>query len=225
MTAAGTPVLIADPEVLEIPIAECGEPLVDLREVDGVGVDPRDAERNPLWSHVREGVAERLVRASALLGGSARPVVVEGYRPPELQRRYFERRLRRVAARRPGWSRERLSREASRFVAPPDIAPPHVTGGAIDLVLVDAAGAELDLGTRVNESPEDCDERCVTDAPGLPAHVRANRDRLVAAMRAAGFANYPTEWWHWSYGDRYWALVSGAPAAIYGEAPAPGDRR
>jgi zinc D-Ala-D-Ala dipeptidase len=91
-------------------------------------------------------------------------------------------------------------------VAPPDIVPPHVTGGAID------------LGTKVNESPEDCDERSVTDAPGLPAEARANRDRLVTAMRAAGFANYTTEWRHWSYGDRYWALVTGAPAAIYGEA-------
>jgi zinc D-Ala-D-Ala dipeptidase len=28
--------------------------------------------------------------------------------------------------------------------------------------------------------------------------------------------NYPTEWWHWSYGDSYWALTTGAPAAIYG---------
>jgi D-alanyl-D-alanine dipeptidase len=28
--------------------------------------------------------------------------------------------------------------------------------------------------------------------------------------------NYPTEWWHWSYGDRYWALMTGAPAALYG---------
>jgi zinc D-Ala-D-Ala dipeptidase len=217
VTAAGGLVLIADPEVLEIPIAECGEPLVDLREVDGVGVHPRNAERNPLWSHVREGVAERLGRASALLGETARPVVVEGLRPPELQRRYFERRLRRLAARRPGRDTDELRREASRFVAPPDIVPPHVTGGAIDLIVVDAAGAELDLGTRVNESPEDCDERCVTDAPGLPAEARANRDRLVAAMRAAEFANYPTEWWHWSYGDRYWALVTGAPVALYGE--------
>jgi len=28
--------------------------------------------------------------------------------------------------------------------------------------------------------------------------------------------NYPTEWWHWSYGDRYWAFVTGAPHALYG---------
>jgi hypothetical protein len=24
-------------------------------------------------------------------------------------------------------------------------------------------------------------------------------------MQAHGFVNYPTEWWHFSYGDRYWA--------------------
>jgi zinc D-Ala-D-Ala dipeptidase len=28
--------------------------------------------------------------------------------------------------------------------------------------------------------------------------------------------NYPTEWWHWSYGDRYWAVMTDAPAALYG---------
>ena len=32
----------------------------------------------------------------------------------------------------------------------------------------------------------------------------------------SGFVNYPTEWWHWSYGDRYWALTTGAAAALYG---------
>jgi D-alanyl-D-alanine dipeptidase len=26
----------------------------------------------------------------------------------------------------------------------------------------------------------------------------------------------PTEWWHWSYGDRYWAMASGRGSAIYG---------
>jgi D-alanyl-D-alanine dipeptidase len=35
-------------------------------------------------------------------------------------------------------------------------------------------------------------------------------------MTGAGFVNYPSEWWHWSYGDRYWAVVTGEPHAIYG---------
>ena len=35
-------------------------------------------------------------------------------------------------------------------------------------------------------------------------------------LGGAGLVNYPTEWWHWSYGDRYWALVTGAAHALYG---------
>ncbi len=31
-----------------------------------------------------------------------------------------------------------------------------------------------------------------------------------------GWSNYPTEWWHWSYGDRYWALTLGRSHAIFG---------
>ena len=27
-------------------------------------------------------------------------------------------------------------------------------------------------------------------------------------MEKAGFINYPAEWWHWSYGDCYWAYFN-----------------
>jgi D-alanyl-D-alanine dipeptidase len=39
---------------------------------------------------------------------------------------------------------------------------------------------------------------------------------LASALQGAGLVNYPTEWWHWSYGDRYWAMASGRGSAIYG---------
>jgi D-alanyl-D-alanine dipeptidase len=32
-------------------------------------------------------------------------------------------------------------------------------------------------------------------------------------MCGAGFVNYPPEWWHWSYGDKYWAFISGRPVS------------
>jgi len=35
-------------------------------------------------------------------------------------------------------------------------------------------------------------------------------------MQSQGFINYPTEWWHFSYGDRYWAYHQQASYAIYG---------
>ncbi len=54
-----------------------------------------------------------------------------------------------------------------------------------------------------------------TDHP-VPEPARYNRDLLAAAMDAAGFINYPAEWWHWSYGDRYWAFQTSRDTALYG---------
>lgn len=34
-------------------------------------------------------------------------------------------------------------------------------------------------------------------------------------MTTAGFISYPTEWWHYSYGDRYWARATKHPLALY----------
>ena len=43
--------------------------------------------------------------------------------------------------------------------------------------------------------------------------------RLSDVLLAAGLVNAPTHWWHWSYGDQYWALVTNATHARYGAVP------
>jgi hypothetical protein len=58
------------------------------------------------------------------------------------------------------------------------------------------------------------------DAQGLGAGAGARRVLLGQALRGQGFVNYPSEWWHWSWGDRYWAFVQGAATAVYGAAAA-----
>ncbi|MFE0100703.1 M15 family metallopeptidase [Streptomyces sp. NPDC059009] len=83
-------------------------------------------------------------------------------------------------------------------------------------LLADTDGRELDLGTPMNASPEESSGTCYTGAPGVSATARRHRGILGAALESAGLVNYPTEWWHWSFGDRYWALQTGAPAALYG---------
>jgi D-alanyl-D-alanine dipeptidase len=130
---------------------------------------------------------------------------------------YFEEYAEELRAANPGWTDVQLRIETSRYVSPPEIAP-HSAGAAVDLTLVDAEGRELDLGTRMNASPEESGGACYTAFPGLPAEATANRAILSAALTEAGLVNYPTEWWHWSFGDRYWALGTGARAALYGPA-------
>jgi zinc D-Ala-D-Ala dipeptidase len=212
-------ILIADPRVVQIPIEECGEPLVDLRQTadrTGLKLDERKRDEAGLWLHVRLGILERLQRAQEAAPNGVGLLVVEGYRPIALQAFYFERYVTELRAEHPSWSPRRLRELASRYVAPPDVVPPHSTGAAVDVTLVDDSGSELDLGTRVNASPEESGGACFTGAAGLSAEAAANRALLCRLMEGAGCVNYGTEWWHWSYGDRYWAFTTGSRVAIYG---------
>jgi zinc D-Ala-D-Ala dipeptidase len=208
-------VLMSDPAVTSIPVHENGDPLCDLREYPGLVLDSRLADPDGAYAHLRTGVTERLVAAQALLPRGLLFLVVEGYRPLSLQTAYFERCVRDLRRAHPQWSEALLHREASRSLSPPEIGP-HVCGAAVDVTLCTASGAELPMGGEVNADSDD-DNACYTAAPGLSPGAARNRRILVETLTVAGLVNYPTEWWHWSYGDRYWALATGAPAAHYGQ--------
>ncbi|MEU0384545.1 M15 family metallopeptidase [Streptomyces chartreusis] len=208
-------VLMSDSRVAAVPVVDCGEELLDVRVGESLAVDPRREDGAGAFAHLRQGVLARLLKAQESLPAGVRLLFVEGYRPPALQRLYFERYSDALRADHPDWPAERVREAASRYVSPPEIAP-HSAGAAVDLTLMSADGQELDMGTRVNATPEESDGACYTNAPDLPPRARDNRRLLGDALTAAGLVNYPTEWWHWSYGDRYWALATGAEHAIYG---------
>ncbi|MGW0706278.1 M15 family metallopeptidase [Streptomyces sp. NPDC002643] len=213
-------ILMSDPKVAAVPVHDIDEPLVDVRGGGDLLVDDRKRDTTGAYAHLRAGVLDRLVQAQSLLPHGLRLLFIEGYRPPSLQRHYFDSYADELRALHPDWDAERVRTAASRYVSPPEIAP-HSAGAAVDLTLVDADGRELDFGTRVNASPEESAGACYTGADTITAEARAHRDTLGAALTGAGLVNYPTEWWHWSYGDRYWALTTGAPAALYGPGELP----
>lgn len=209
-------IVMSDPRIAAIPVHECGEPLVDVRTGPvPLLVDDRRSDPAGAFAHLRERVRGRLVDAQDRLPDGLRLLVVEGYRPLALQTEYFDRYARRLRADHPGWTAQEVRDAASRYVSPPEIAP-HSAGAAVDLTLVDADGRELDMGTAMNANPEDSDGACFTDAINITAAARASRLILTTAMHAAGLRNYSFEWWHFSFGDRYWALMEGQPAALYG---------
>ncbi len=196
--------LLSDPRVAAVDMAECGEPLVRLDESFG-----------PARSWVRQGVAERLGRARLDLPHAVALRVVEGHRSVLDQLAIVAAYSAELGALHPDVTAEDLHHLTSRFVSPLEVAP-HVAGAAVDVTLVDARGEELDLGTPVDATPEQSDGACYFAADGIGADARAHRALLARALGGAGLVNYPTEWWHWSYGDRYWALLTGAAAALYG---------
>lgn len=208
--------LIADSGVLRIPIKENNEPLVDLASSRQIAVYNSKSKESNRFSMIRKHVAAKLIEASEHLPKGIRFLVYEAYRPLRLQRKYFTEYYKELSKIHPDWDKVRLAEETSKFIAPPESVPPHSTGGAIDLTLVDNKGHKLDMGTKYDATPEESKDACFTLSHGISKEAKGNRQLLIDALSKVGFVNYPTEWWHWSYGDRYWAFQTKNPHAIYG---------
>ncbi|WP_234366314.1 M15 family metallopeptidase [Streptomyces albireticuli] len=194
-------ILLSDPRVLALPVRDCGEPLTEITATPGVLLDPRERDAAGAYGRARTGVLNRLQQAARALPCGIRFLVIEGHRTAHEQQRRFDRyedRLRSEGVT----DRAELRRRTSTFASPIEVAP-HCAGAALDITLADTDGRELAMGGAVNAHRSGDTASCPLDAPGLPEDARHHRALLVRAMTSAGFVSYPSEWWHWSHGDRY----------------------
>ena len=170
---------------------------------------------------VREGVAERLVRAVASLPDAHGLVVWDGYRPIATQAALYNTYLDELTMIHPDWPADALEEAAARYVTPPSRSavapPPHLTGGAVDLTLSDGDGRAIPLGTDFDAFVPEAATRGLEEVPGRERDLRRI---LFWAMSDQGFTSYHEEWWHFDYGDQFWGLATGRPA-IYGAAEPP----
>lgn len=197
-----------------VKIVENGEPMVDFRELcPDLRIDP------PRFHYRREylmrrSLAEKLCIANQALPDGYHLSIVEGWRPPHIQRRMYLHVWNMFRERHPDWSEVTLKRVVNRFSAPLDsrVPPPHTTGGAVDLMLTDQDGNAQDLCSPYD--PYD-PESFSFAAPKLSELARYHRHLLATTLLPTGITNYPSEYWHWSYGDQGWAYRGNHPHAIY----------
>jgi len=217
------------PEIMKIPIQECEEELVDVKK-KYKNVRVATGKECPqihsdASSFVRKTVAEKLRKAQSHLPNGIKFKILEGFRPISIQKKIFKERMDYLKKQNPKWNEKKLFRETAFFVAPWENTPPHSTGGAVDLTLVSTSGKELILGTNFKDVYDDIyDNSCFTDAD-VSKDAETNRKILISALKKAGFVNYPAEWWHWSYGDRYWAFFKKKNVAIYGSIDEKGNKK
>ncbi|BAR98717.1 M15 family metallopeptidase [Blastochloris viridis] len=218
------------------------EPLVEARAFGLVGecyYAIRDG-RNPPYGGpiegaipdllVRQGVAEALIRVERALAPHGLALWLhDGWRPLLTQRglwTFYERKVRRD---NPSWPDVQIAHEVATFIADPrgfDLNdpgswPPHLTGGAVDLVLrLRETDTLLDFGAGFDHAGE----RSETDffeREFDAGRVRADDPRLLArrilthAMAAEGFTNYAEEYWHFDLGTKLWAAVVGNGARAF----------
>jgi D-alanyl-D-alanine dipeptidase len=150
----------------------------------------------PVYRHARcylhRDAEARLARAVAL----ARPLglrlkLLDAFRPSEAQ-----------------WQLWNACPDPN-FLADPRRGSPHSRGVAIDLTLIDGAGAELDMGT-----PFDAFTPLSHHAnTAIPLAAQRNRFLLLGLMSAAGWDFYGNEWWHYQLFDsRQYPVLSDADA-------------
>ena len=172
---------------------------------------------------LRKEAAEKLYEAAAKLPKGWRFRIWDAWRPFALQHELYETYSKDIIR---DFGLEKVSEEERNavirgFVSDPipdrEIPPVHTTGGAIDLTILDVDGKELDMGTDFDAFTE----KTRTDYFEASNHIeeadriRENRRLLYGLMTDAGFTNLPSEWWHYDYGDRFWAYYNRCPA-IYG---------
>jgi D-alanyl-D-alanine dipeptidase len=210
----------------QIPIEECGEPLVLIPTAEFAVVTPHPyqaigapySQRSPYW--LRQSVVTALLNAQVTLQQQRsgwRIQIFDAYRPISVQQFMVDYTAQELA-RQQGQEFSALSAslqavimsEVYQFWALPSLdphtPPPHSTGAAVDITLVDAAGQVVDMGSPIDE----VSERSHPDYFQQQSHpsnqiIHIHRMLLRDVMDRAGFAPHPNEWWHFSLGDQLWA--------------------
>lgn len=200
-----------------------GEPLLSQSAIEARGLrcDPfwdsaGDLEGSAYGSYIasrpdfslqlRSDVVRRLEHAQSLLPQGWKLVLKAGYRPYEVQLGLLELLVDETSRKHPEWSDEKSLEHARMYVSDPRVVcPPHVTGGAVDVDVVDESGRMVDMGCPPNTD----DEIAFLFSDKINPDAQGNRRELFDAMTTAGFAPLASEWWHYQYGETFWAAFYG----------------
>jgi zinc D-Ala-D-Ala dipeptidase len=213
----------------QVPIHECDEPLVAIPLALFAVETPHPyikcgadyAGRSPYY--LRQGVLDRLIQAQAQLQ-QLHPdwqiQIFDAYRPVEVQQYMVDYTFQQTLASR-NLDLEQLSeiekakiwQDIYEIWAIPSFdlltPPPHSTGAAIDLTIVDEQGNPIDMGSPIDEmSDRSLPAYFANSEDPVEQQYHHHRQLLDRIMTAAGFRRHPHEWWHFSIGDQLWAWLN-----------------
>ncbi len=201
---------------MSIQIKDNKEPLVDIKKYcPGIIIDiDKPRMKKEKTAYVRRTVAKMLHKAQTYLPNGWNFIIGDAWRPAYVQISIFYGFIKRFTKEHPDWTKKRVVQEANKFVAPwKEIdASGHMTGGALDLRLIDKKGRKIPMKCRKLTYQQNA----LPNPKLLPTYIRNNRKILFSAMEKAGFSNCSNEYWHWSYGDYWWAKRYKKSIAIYG---------
>lgn len=213
----------------QIPIVECGESLVPI-PLEQFGVESPHpyakvgapyGERSPYY--LRESVLKRLIQAQSQLQQSYpkwRIQIFDAYRPVEVQQFMVDYTFTETVQAR-GLNQDELTEEQRQAIleqvyqiwAVPSFdsatPPPHSTGAAVDVTLVNERGEPIDMGSPIDEmSARSHPDYFANSTDPAEQQYHVHRQLLRDVMLSASFLRHPNEWWHFSFGDQMWAWLN-----------------
>ncbi|MEH2289625.1 M15 family metallopeptidase [Nostoc sp.] len=213
----------------KIPIFECGEPLIKIPLELFAVESPHPYEKlgapygdsSPYY--LRQSVIENLLQAQNylnLLHPNWHIQIFDAYRPIAVQQFMVDYSFAQAVQNR-GLTDVELSSNQSQEIweavyaiwATPSLdertPPPHSTGGAVDVTLVDDTGQIVNMGSPIDEMSERSHPDYYANSDRSQAQkYHVHRQLLHDVMLKAGFQRNPREWWHFSIGDQMWAWLN-----------------
>lgn len=212
----------------QIPILESGEPVVAI-PLERFAVEvPHPyqklaapyGDRSPYY--LRQTVLNSLLEAQdrlQVVHPDWRIKIFDAYRPIEVQKFMVDRSFAEVLKTQQlnlselsEAQLEEVWQQVYQFWALPSLdpatPPPHATGAAVDITLVDEHGKTVDMGSAIDEvSPISYPDYFANSINPTEKQYHQHRQLLWNVMREAGFQRHPNEWWHFSLGDQLWAWL------------------
>ena len=212
-----------------IRIEESGDPLVPIPQDLFCLTEPHPYdtfgapyENDHPWQ-LRSGVIDKLVIAATALDRQKKGFklkLFDAYRPNRVQSFMVLHEFKTLSGglspeMLPTDQREALWQKTLRIWAEPSddplTPPPHSTGAAMDLTLIDGEGLEINMGSPIDENSDRSSPDYFESRDQI---VHQNRGLLFHVMKEAGFTRHPEEWWHFSFGDQMWAFIKQSPRGL-----------
>ena len=219
------------------------EGYIDIRKAGLSGFNHYFSSNNPPYYISIEGATDKLLLRESLVSKLTRInnklnndglelYFFDCYRPLKVQQFLYNTWLPKYLKKiHPDFSRDELLKELNFYSAKPPISendidrngpPPHTTGATMDVTLRFKDSKEfLFMGSIF----DDVTNLVHTDYFELKnpkklltlseEEALKNRRILYHSMKEEGIENYPYEWWHYSWGDQMWAMLSGKKEAFY----------
>ncbi len=206
-----------------VKVIENNEPILSLRQYldKNIHIDLDDLKiegvNNEDRLYLRKTVIKKLNQAQKLLPKGYHLTIRDAFRSEALVWKMYHLYVKNLKEKNPELSDKELDLAIRSKLAMPDnkMAPGHMTGGAVDVILCDDDGQHILMrieGTDVINDPK----HQYTFNKNLSKEMYDNRMILYRTMTKVGFANFFGEHWHYSYGDGNWAIRRKKKIAIYG---------